>query len=265
MSIGDEGGSIVSRIDAHSIVNQPYHVGPRLHSVGVRQVERTDAVTMAALPRTRAAATRNRRLLERFNSIISNDLLEWLTSVVNKNMTENRGARGPSSVATTVEEMRAFIHILVGVINTTTTMKAYLETTDPKKRLGSFMEDDQLVWIGINRWTLLVKYLVFDDNEVTELFKRFSAGLASLVVTTSCGQTHLAADESMIPWRSKCGKVSLIVTLPRKPQSTGFRVYTLAVSGTESGQPFVLCVIPDFVNGCHLPYKVCCICLRRPS
>ena len=101
-----------------------------------------------------------------------------------------------------------------------------------------------------------MKRMRFNNDDVKLVFQKASEGLASIFQSTSRNvMSHVAADESIIAFDSR--DTQFVLVIPRKPTDTGFRVYIVASTGSGSNQPFVLSLIPDFVDGNFLSFKVC--------
>lgn len=100
-----------------------------------------------------------------------------------------------------------------------------------------------------------MKRMRFNNDDVKLVFQKASEGLASIFQSTSRNvMSHVAADESIIAFDSRDTQ---FLVIHRKPTDTGFRVYIVASTGSGSNQPFVLSLIPDFVDGNFLSFKVC--------
>jgi hypothetical protein len=186
------------------------------------QKEEFEHVTELKLPRLREEVTPTYLFLQ----IFSTDLLDHIVLATNANSkAEKEAERATKEFTFDRNDILKFISCIIEVMGRRIHfLQAFVRG---KERHGD--------GITVSKWEHLHRLLAFDTKVFFDLFNK---GLQSIVKVGGEG----TMDEMMLPWTAFH---ELVVTIERKPNERGVRVYVWTFYLTRSGHPIVFMVIPD--------------------
>lgn len=185
----------------------------------VPRIEFSD-VTQLNNPARRSGVT----LLSIFKRILSGRFVEVLVSGVKaKEVLKREGKRGPG-LNFHEDDVFGLVAMILDICGRQVhQFRDYVR--DPERRVG----------LSANRYEDLKAHL---DFNMEDLISAFNDSLKESIVVGG----HGVVDESMLPWH---GKSPFSITIPRKPKSTGLRMYVVCFPLASTGQPVAFHVIPD--------------------
>lgn len=186
------------------------------------QKEEFEHVTELILPRLREEVTPTYLFLQ----IFSTQLLDHIVACTNaKSMAEKEAGRATKQFRFDRDDVLKFISMIVEVMGRRV---HYLQT---------FVRGNERHKDGIStsKWERLHNLLAFDPKILLAFFNK---GLQSIVKVGGEG----TMDEMMLPWTASH---EFVVTIERKPNERGLRIYVWTFYLTCSGHPIVYMVIPD--------------------
>jgi hypothetical protein len=158
-----------------------------------------------------------------FLSILGEETIAFLASSLNNSQPPGKrkhpGDTGPWSRETIIVIIVAILDMLRS------------GTAD----LRSYTRSSTRPGFSRNRWDLFVKHLQYDAPTLFRLVNE-----AFMMAIVASGVASL--DETMWAW---LGEHAGVISIPRKPHGTGFKVITGSVSFTQTGRPFLLFFVPD--------------------
>lgn len=185
----------------------------------ISRVDFTD-VTQLRNPGLRSQAS----LKGIFERVISQSFLQVLVDgAKSKDEVESNRERGPGCSFDSEDFMGLVSMILDCCGSKIEDFEQYLY--DPNRRVG----------LSVSKYKKIRKH--FSPNLIY-LIEEFNTGLKETIEVGG----HGALDESMIAWR---GDSRFLICIPRKPKSTGLRMYLLSFPLASTGQPAVFHLLPD--------------------
>lgn len=154
--------------------------------------------------------------LDLFKQLFPRSLVEYFVTNINLNYTNKRPRAKNYKGLVTCDDFYAFIGmVLKCCCSSEVSLKEFLRM---KERVG----------LSERKWIRIVQHLDFDLEHVsTELSSTFHSAIL-------LGEAA-ALDETILPW---FGGDPAVKCIPRKPNGTGFKIFTICVQLTRTKRPF---------------------------